>query len=337
MRGQLALPPILIAVIAVALAGASPAASERDAHSRGPYPSLGDCPVFPRPPGSLPATAKSLPNMAAWHQNVSGAPVDPRSSRYISYIQRHGTNRVHASFGSLRASGFPYTVVGRSQRQYPVHYTTYGYASDRGPFPIPRSAPVGGGRHSRGDRHVIAVDRATCRLYELFRGFFKRKRRKHWNAASGARWNLRSARRRRDGYTSASGSGLPIFPGLIRNDEIRRGWIDHAIGVTFERTRNAWVHPATHCAGATHRLSAPPMGLRLRLRRDYRIKRFRGAAEIIARALKRYGAIVTDNGSNWFLRGTSDRRWNDGNLNHLRRISGRDFVVVRSAAPIRRC
>jgi len=320
------------------LAAVVSAASEQATiSSRGPYPSLGDCPVFPKPSRRLPRTARSLPNQAAWHQDISRAPVDPRSSRYISHIDHHGSDRVHANFGSLRSSGIPYAVVGRDQRHFPIHYTAYGYASDRGPFPIPSSAPVSGGRHSRGDRHVITLDRATCRLYELFRGFFKHKGHHHWNAASGAKWNLRSVKRRKDGYTSANAAGLPTFPGLIRYDEIRRGRINHAIGVTFESTRSAWIHPASHCAGHTSRRSAPPMGLRLRLRHGYEIKRLRGAVKIIARALKRYGAIVTDNGSNWFLRGTSDRRWNDGNLSHLRRIPGSAFVVVKSAARIHHC
>ena len=150
-------------------------------------------------------------------------------------------------------------------------------------------------------------------------------------------WNLRSRRLRRDGYTSADAAGLPIFPGLVRLDEVRRGAIKHAIRVTFSSTRDAWIHPASHCAGDTSNPNAPPMGMRLRLRGDYDLSGFRGAARVIAVALKRYGLIVADNGSNWFFSGTSDHRWNDQNLNRLKSIPGSAFQVVRSAAPVHNC
>ena len=137
--------------------------------------------------------------------------------------------------------------------------------------------------------------------------------------------------------TSADAAGLPIFPGLVRYDEARRGRIDHAIRITLDITRNAWIHPASHCAGDSSSRNAPPMGLRLRLRRGYGLGHFSGPAKAIARALKHYGAIVADNGSNWFFGGTSDRRWNDSNLNQLKRIPGRAFEVVRSAAKVHLC
>jgi len=298
----------------------------------GPYPALGGCPVFPPPPASLAPTAPSLPTEAAWNQDVSKAPVARDSAATISYIDAHGGDHLHPDFGSPRAYGFPYSVVGAGQHRLPIHYTAYGDESDPGPFPIPKGAPVEGGNRSDGDRHVLVVDRSSCTLYELYRAFFKRGGAGHWNADSGARWNLRSTARRPDSWTSADAAGLPIFPGLLRYDEVAAGRVAHAVRITFESTRDAWVHPASHCAGDTANPNAPAMGTRLRLKAGYPLRGFGGAARTIAVALKHYGAIVADNGSNWFFGGTSDRRWNDSNLNQLKRIPGSAFQVVKSAA-----
>jgi len=303
----------------------------------GPYPDLSPCSVFPDPPASLSSQAPSIGTEAAWNQDISKAPRDPRSSAYIAYINAHGGNALHPDFGSPRAYGFPYSVVGAGQRMLPVHYTAYGDESDPGPFPVPAGAPVEGGNGSDGDRHVLVVDRAGCRLYELYRAFYVANPRPHWNADSGTAWDLRSAARRPDGWTSADAAGLPIFPGLVRYDEAASGHLDHAIRVTFESTRNAWVHPASHCAGDTSEASAPPMGLRLRLKAGYGLGQFSGPAKTIALAMKRFGLIVADNGSNWFFSGTSDRRWDDENLNQLKRIPDSAFEVVKSAAPVHAC
>jgi hypothetical protein len=318
--------------VAVAAAGAGAPAS-----AAGPYPDLGDCSVFPDPPPSLPVNAPSLPNQAAWNQDISKAPVAPGSAATIAYIDARGGNHLHPDFGSPRAYGFPYAVVDAGQRKLPIRYTAYGDESDHGPFPIPLSAPVEGGKRSDGDRHVLAVDRSTCTLFELYRAFPKRRGAPHWNADSGARWDLRSTALRPDSWTSADAAGLPIFPGLVRYDEVAAGSLDHAIRVTFESTRDAWIHPASHCAGDTADPRAPAMGTRLRLRAGYGLGGFSGAARTIALALKRYGMIVADNGSNWFFSGSSDRRWDDENLNQLKRIPGSAFQVVRSAAAPHRC
>ncbi|HSS41173.1 MAG TPA: hypothetical protein VLK37_01325 [Solirubrobacterales bacterium] len=303
----------------------------------GPYPDLGSCQVFPDPPASLSPRAPSLGTEAAWNQDISKAPRDPRSSSYIAYIDAHGGESLHPDFGSPRPYGFPYSVVGPGQRMLPVHYTAYGDESDPGPFPVPAGAPVEGGNRSDGDRHVLVVDRAACRLYELYRAFYVAKPKPHWNADSGTAWDLGSATRRPDGWTSADAAGLPIFPGLVRYDEAASGQVEHAIRVTVESTRNAWVHPASHCAGDSSDPSAPPMGLRLRLKAGYGLGRFSGPAKAIALAMKRYGLIVADNGSNWYFSGTSDRRWDDENLNRLKGIPGSAFEVVKSAAPIHAC
>jgi hypothetical protein len=318
--------------VAVALwTGAAPA------HALGPYPDLGPCQVFPDPPASLSPRAPSLPNQAAWNQDISKAPRDPRSAAYISAINAGGGDHLHPDFGSPRPYGFPFAVVGPGQRKLPVHYTAYGEESDPGPFPVPAGAPVEGGNRSDGDRHVLAVDRSTCTLYELYRATYARQPRPHWNADSGVAWDLDSAALRPAGWTSADAAGLPILPGLVRYDEVAAGRLDHAIRVTFESTRDAWVRPATHCAGDTSSPSAPPMGLRLRLKAGYGLGSFSGPARTIAEAMKRYGLIVADNGSNWFFSGSSDRRWDDENLNQLKRIPGSAFEVVKSAAGIHTC
>jgi hypothetical protein len=303
----------------------------------GPYPSLGSCPVFPDPPASLSPRAPSLPNQAAWNQDVSKAPVARNSAAVIAYINSHGGAFLHPDFGSPRAYGFPYSVVGAGQRRLPIRYTSYGSESDRGPFPVPTGAPIEGGQGSDGDRHVLVVDRSRCVLYELYRAFFRSDGGARWNADSGARWDLRSTALRPDSWTSADAAGLPIFPGLVRYDEAAGGRIEHAIRVTFESTRDAWVHPASHCAGDTANPNAPPMGMRLRLKPGYGLGGFSGPARTIAEALKRYGMIVADNGSNWFFSGSSDRRWDDENLNQLKRIPGSAFQVVKSAARVHAC
>jgi hypothetical protein len=319
---------------AVALLVALLAAS---AHAAGPDPTLGSCQVFPNPPAGTAANAPSLGTEAAWNQDISQAPRDPRSAAYISYINSHGGTLLHPDFGSPRAYGIPFSVVALGQRKLPINYTAYGDESDPGPFPVPGGARVEGGSRADGDRHVIAVDTGNCRLYELYRAFFVAKPKPHWNADSGTAWDLDSPDLRPDGWTSADAAGLPIFPGLVRYDEVAAGHLDHAIRLTLESTGDAWIHPASHCAGDSSSASAPPMGLRLRLKAGYGLGRFSGAAKTIATAMKEYGLIVADNGSNWYFSGSSDRRWDDENLDQLKRIPGSAFEVVKSASPIHRC
>jgi hypothetical protein len=327
----------LVSAVALLALAVTAAAGVTSAAAVGPYPDLGSCPVFPDPPAGLATNAPSLPTEAAWNQDVSKAPVAPNSAATIAYIDSHGGNLLHPDFGSPRAYGFPYAVVGAGQRKLPIHYTAYGDESDPGPFPVPAGAPVEGGTGSDGDRHVLVVDRSSCTLYELYRAFPEHGGGAHWNADSGTRWDLRSPARRPDSWTSADAAGLPIFPGLVRYDEVASGQLDHAIRVTFDSTRNAWVHPASHCAGDTSDPNAPAMGTRLRLKASYGLGGFSGGAKVIAEAMKRYGLIVADNGSNWYLSGSSDRRWDDENLDQLKRIPGDAFQVVRSAARPHAC
>lgn len=294
----------------------------------GPYPALGTCSVFPAPPASLPPTAPSVADESAWNQDISKAPVDPHSAAYISYIDSHGGDHLHPDFGSPRAYGFPYSVVGPGQAKLRIHYTAYGSESDRGPFPIPKGAPVEGGQGSDGDRHVLVVDRSSCTLYELYRAFFSAKGGAHWDADAGVKWDLGSTALRPDSWTSADAAGLPIFPGLVRYDEATAGTIDHAIRVTFDSTRNAWVHPASHCAGDSSSAAAPPMGMRLRLKAGYGLGGFSGQAKAVATALKTYGMIVADNGSDWYVTGAPSPHWSNDQLHALGGLTGADFEVV---------
>jgi hypothetical protein len=307
------------------------------AGAAGPYPSLGSCTVFPTPPASLSPRAPSLTTEAAWNQNIAKAPRAADSAKVITYIDSHGGNAIHPDFGSPRAYGFPYAVVGAGAKQLPIHYTAYGSESSPGPFPVPANAPVEGGAHAEGDRHVLVVDKSTCKLYELYDASFAAGPKPHWDADAGVEWNLRSAALRPDGWTSADAAGLPIFPGLVRFEEAAAGHLDHAIRVTMDSTRNAWVHPASHCAGDTDSGAAPPMGLRLRLKAGYPLGGMGTAARAIAVAMKEYGLIVADNGSNWYISGTSDRRWDDEELEPLKQIPGSAFEVVRSAASVHAC
>jgi hypothetical protein len=332
--GQLWVRLLLVLVATGTLSSTTFAAP---AQAVGPYPDLGSCQVFPDPPASISPRAPSLANQAAWNQDIARAPRDPRSAAYISYIDSHGGGLLHPDFGSPRPYGFPFAVVGPGQRQLPIHYTAYGEESDPGPFPVPAGAPVEGGNGSDGDRHVLAVDKSSCRLYELYRAFYTAKPKPHWNADSGVAWDLNSTALRPDGWTSADAAGLPIFPGLVRYDEVAAGRLEHAIRVTFDSTRDAYVHPAVHCAGDTASAAAPPMGLRLRLKAGYGLGALSGLARTIAEAMKRYGLIVADNGSNWYFSGSSDRRWDDDNLNQLKRIPGSAFEVVKSAAAVHAC
>jgi hypothetical protein len=293
-----------------------------------PYPSLGSCSVFPPYTGA--PTAPSASNQTAWNQDISKAPVDPRSSKYLAKIRSLGGNQsIHPDFGSNPNYGIPYVVVPGVQPGVPTQFTLYGDESDPGPYPIPPHAPIEAG----SDRHVLVVDRDHCTLYETGGSVYVDRGRNAWKATGGALFDLnRAAPLRPDFWTSADAAGLPIFPGLVRYDEVASGHIDHAIRVTFDQTRRAFIHPATHYASDSCNVNLPPMGLRFRLKPSYSLSKFSGEALVIARALKQYGMINADNGSNWYITGATDSRWNDGSLNQLKSIPGAAFQVVKSAA-----
>jgi hypothetical protein len=286
----------------------------------------------------------TFPASDEFNRVVSGAQLDPRSDQIIARINAAGDDLLHPDFGSNPAYGIPFVVVPADQPRVGISFDAYGDESDKGPYPVPPGAPVEGGRRGDGDRHVITVQRPAqpgggCKLYELYRAFDRGGAGGAWTADSGSIFDLASplAGQRPDGWTSADAAGLPIYPGLVTYEEVQSGEIDHAIRVTFEESRRGYISPATHYASDSCDPDRPPMGLRLRLREGYDMSGFSGDARVIATALKRYGVINADNGSNWFISGSTDRRWNDENLNQLKEISGSAFEVVRSGPETSPC
>ncbi len=266
-----------------------------------------------------------------WNQRVDGLPVAKSSSRLIASIGLG--DPVHPDFGTVydgAPNGIPYAVVSKHTRRVPV---SFGYAdeSDRGRYPLPPNVPIEGGPGSSGDRHVIVVDRDSCVDYELYAAYPHQGGR-DWTAGSGAIFNLRSNRLRPAGWTSADAAGLPIFPGLARYDEVARGAIDHALRFTAPDTRRAYVYPARHYASSSDDPSLPPMGLRVRLKASIDISHLPYQARVVAQALKRYGLILADNGSPWYISGAPNPRWNDDALHQLDQLTGRDFEVVDTSS-----
>jgi hypothetical protein len=268
------------------------------------------CPVFPA--------------SSPWNQRVDTLPVTADSARLVASIGLDAP--VHADFGSGlyqgRPIGIPFDVV---TRKTPRARVTFDYAdeSDKGPYPIPRGVHIEGG----GDRHALLVDRSACRLYELYA---LQRAASGWHAGSGSIFNLRSTALRPAGWTSADAAGLPIFPGLARWDEVRRGAIDHALRFTAPKTRRAYVSPARHFASDSNDPSLPPMGLRVRLKASFDVTAFPPQARVVLVALQRYGMILADNGSPWFISGAPDPHWSNDQLHTLSRLRGSDFEVVRS-------
>ena len=292
-----------LCVLALTALAAVPATA-----SARPLPQAPDCPLFPR--------------SFAINQRVDRLPVATDSDSIVRSIGLD--DAMHADFGSGlwegHPIGIPYDVVSR---RTPRSRVTFDYASesDRVRYPIPRGVHIEGG----SDHHALLVDRSACRLYELFA---LERRDGRWTAGSGATWRLRSARMRPAGWTSADAAGLPILPLLARYDEVRRGRIDHALRVTVSQTRRAFTWPARHFASDADDPSLPRMGERLRLKASVDISRFPRQARIVLRAMREYGLIVADNGSDWYVSGAPHRRWSNDQLHELHGITGRDFEVV---------
>lgn len=263
-----------------------------------------------------------------WNRDISDMPVHQMSSTWVREIGND--NHLHPDFGTVwRGSpiGIPFIVVDSDQPKVNVKFE-YDDESDPGPYPIPKDAPIEGGPDAAfgSDRHIIMVDPQKNMLYELFQAIpdpiFG------WRAGSGAIFDLSSDELRPDGWTSADAAGLPVFPGLVRYDEVAEGEIRHAIRFTVERTQRAYIHPARHFASRHTDPTLPPMGLRVRLRADYDISAFPRSAQVILIALKKYGMLLADNGSDWFISGAPDSRWKVDELSTLKRINGRDFECV---------
>ncbi len=276
-----------------------------------------------------------LPRTDAWNLAIDREPVDPNSDALIASIGRD--TRLHPDFGASYGGGpygIPYVVVPGSQPRVRVTYTAYANESDPGPFPIPASAPIEGGVAADGDRHVLVIDRDNWRAYELFRAFPDAG---GWRADSGAVFDLRQGTTRPAGWTSADAAGLPIFPGLVRYDEVvQSGAIRHAIRFTVQRSRRGYIAPARHFASSRTDPNLPPMGMRVRLRAGFDIQGFPPQARVILQAMKTHGMILADNGSNWFFSGAPDKRWNDEDLGTLKRVTGKEFEVVRMGPIITR-
>jgi hypothetical protein len=302
-----------VPLIAVALAVAGVVALTASAPGR-PLTGAPSCQLFP----------SSNP----WNQRVDELPTlkRERSDAIVRSIGRE--TGLHPDFGSFRYGNFgiPFTTVSGSQPKVSVKF---GYAgqSDTGPYPIPADVPIEGGRNATGDRHALIVDRDNCRLYELYR-LFPPSGGKGWRAGSGAIWNLGSNHVRPAGWTSADAAGLPILPGLARWGELPRGGINHALRFTVENTRRAYIYPARHHASDLTDPNLPAMGQRLRLKASYDISGFPPQARAVLRALKLYGIIVADNGSDWYITGAPSKHWNDDDLHTLGQVKGKNFEVV---------
>jgi len=271
------------------------------------------CPVFPA--------------SSPWNQRVDKLPVAPNSAAIVSAIGAADT--MHADFGSGLWEGgpigIPITVVRGTQAKSRVAFE-YADESDKGPYPIPANVAIEGGRDSDGDRHALIVDRDRCKLYELFALYPANGG--GWRAGSGAIFDLRLNKLRPAGWTSADAAGLPILPGLARYEDVAKGRIDHALRFTVQDTRRAYVWPARHFASDKTDPSLPPMGMRFRLKQSYPIAGFPRQARIVLQALKEYGMILADNGSNWYVSGAPHPKWSNDQLHTLHRVPGSAFEVV---------
>jgi hypothetical protein len=332
-RSGLSRAALAAAVVAAASVVASSASSAGPAAR--PPARLAGCDVFPAFHGSK--HAPSAANQAAWNQDVAHAPIAKNSRRIVKTITKLGGNQVvHPDFGGNGKYGIPYTTVGRHHKKVKVKVSPYGDESDFGRAPIPRNAPVEGG----SDRHVLVLQRGTCKDYEMYAAHYLGGRGHRWHAGSTALFDFHKTKLRHAGWTSADAAGLPILPGLVRYGEVKNGSVRHAIRVTFAETRAAYIKPATHLASSECNRFLPAMGMRFRLKHSYFRKNLHrypkgSQSRVIFTALYHYGIINADNGgsgANWFITGARSKGWHDGDLNRLKSVPGRAFVVVKSAA-----
>jgi hypothetical protein len=298
-------PALLAVALAVLVLGGASASAT-------PVAGAPKCPVFPAD--------------NPWNRRVDTLPVAANSDAIVRAIGVD--DHMHADFGSGlwdgSPIGIPVTVVGRATPRSRVAFE-YASESDRGPYPIPANVRIEGG----SDHHAILVDRDACKLYELFA---LRREDGRWRAGSGAIWSLRSNRLRPAGWTSADAAGLAILPGLARWEDVARGRIDHALRVTVSETRRAYVWPARHQASDRTDPSLPPMGLRLRLKQSFPIAGYPRQSRIVLRALKEYGLVVADNGSDWYVSGAPSPKWDNDDLHSLHRVPGSAFEVVDTSS-----
>jgi len=308
---------------------APPAGGSVSAPSSTPSPGASFTPA-PAALGPMVGGCHVFPADNPWNTDISGTPVDPGSAAYLAAMNAATTN-LHPDFGSNPTYGIPYIAVPPAQAFVPVSFDDPA-ESDPGPYPIPANAPVEGGPGATGDRHLLVVDSGNCKLYEMYASQYVGP---GWHAGSGAVFDLNSDALRPDYWTSADAAGLPILAGLVRYDEAaQNGEIDHALRFTVHATQRAFIHPATHYASNSTDPALPPMGLRVRLKASYDISAFTGASRALLVALKRFGMFVADNGSDWYITGATDTRWNDNELNELKSVPAGAFEVVQTGTII---
>jgi len=293
--------------------------------------------VLRRHPSLVIAATQSAPPTTAPHiegcpvfppDNVWNTPIDklPVNSHSGAYVMTMGPEiGLHPDFTPNPFNGIPYTVIHSDQPPVKVAFEIED-ESDPGPYPVPPDAPIEGGPDSEGDRHILLIDTDKCTLFELYQVHYQPD--DTWKAYSGVKIDLHSNELRGADKTSADAAGLPIFPGLVRYDEIEAGEIRHALRFTVPKTQRAYIWPARHRASNITDQRYPPMGVRFRLRAGVNISHYSKTNQIILTALKRYGMILADNGGPWFISGTPDIRWDESDLLSLHRISGRDFEAV---------
>jgi IPT/TIG domain len=268
-----------------------------------------------------------FPTSSLWNTDISSAPVDPNSGALINFIGP--TIGLHPDFGSGEYDGsiigIPYQVVDSTQAGVTVNFTAYGDESDPGPMPIPLNAPIEGDPNPSGDQHVLILDNANCWLYELYSA---QPNGNSWNAGSAAVWDLTANEQRPYTWTSADAAGLPIFPGLARYDEVAAGAIHHALRFTLQNSIAAFTPPASHWAATSTNANAAPMGMRLRLKASFDTSSYSAANQVLLTAMKKYGLIMADNGSNMYISGDPDSRWDNDDLHNLDSVTASDFDVI---------
>ena len=301
-------------VLAGAAAGAAPATAVR-----------------PEPAKPISGThCSEFPADNWWHADVSHLPTHARSSAWLSHMSTDVD--LHPDFGPSYGDGpnygIPITVVGRKHARSKVSFD-YSSESDHVGYPVGRDTKIEGGRGSDGDRHAIIVDKDTCKLYELYATSVNNGR---WHAGSGAVWSLKKNKLRPDGWTSADAAGLPILPGLLRWNEVKKNRIDHAIRFTVPTTSQSHLWPARHDAGSTSSPDYPPMGARFRLSASYDASRLSPYAQNVVAAMKKYGLVLADNGSAWYFQGEQNAAWPDKLIEDLKTIPASAFVAVDTSS-----
>ena len=321
-----------LAVLAFALAACG---STADPAGPGSTPPPGGNPPGPAPAGPLPSIGgcQIFPADNAWNRDVSADPVHPSSGALLARMLPD--HAIHLDLGTTEEYyGIPYTVVPADQPLVPITYGTggadYSDESDPGPMPIPLDVHIEGGSAEEanpgsGDRHVLVMRQGDCRLFELFNSV---RTGSGFQVSSSAVWDLTSNHTRPPGWTSADAAGLPIFPGLVRYDEVQSGAIEHAIRFTAPQTRDDYVWPARHYASSSSDPDLPPMGQRFRLKTGFDISGYSPDVRVILTAMKRYGIILADNGSPWYISGAPDERWDNDMLRELKEIPGSAFEAV---------